>query len=91
MRWVQGQPQLAVPRDQRRLDGRPPRDCWVRVENSNKRRDIREGLNQNNGSPQRETIVLLSGLADDEDQEQELRNAARTVAGELRKRAGPKG
>jgi HEAT repeat protein len=44
-----------------------------------------------NGSPQRETIVLLSGLADDDDQEQELRNAARTVAGELRKRAGPKG
>jgi HEAT repeat protein len=44
-----------------------------------------------NGSPQRETIVLLSGIADDEDQEQELRNAARTVAGDLRKRAGPKG
>src|SRR5207302_1908254 len=33
-----------------------------------------------NGSPQRETIVLLSGLADDDDQEQELRNTARTVA-----------
>jgi HEAT repeat protein len=44
-----------------------------------------------NGSPQRETIVLLSGLADDDDQEQELRNAARTVAGDLRKRAGPRG
>jgi hypothetical protein len=44
-----------------------------------------------NGSPQRETIVLLTGLADDDDQEQELRNAARTVAGDLRKRAGPKG
>jgi hypothetical protein len=43
------------------------------------------------GSPQRDTIVLLAGLADDEDQEQELRSAARTVAGELRKRAGPKG
>jgi hypothetical protein len=43
-----------------------------------------------NGSPQRETIVLLAGIADDDDQEQELRNAARTVANELRKRAGPK-
>lgn len=48
-------------------------------------------LSLRNGSPQRETIVLLSGLADDDDQEQELRNTARTVAGELRKRAGPKG
>jgi HEAT repeat protein len=44
-----------------------------------------------NGSPQRETIVLLTGIADDDDQEHELRNAARTVATELRKRAGPKG
>ena len=44
-----------------------------------------------NGSPQRETIVLLSGLAEDDEQEHELRNAARTVAADLRKRAGPKG
>jgi len=44
-----------------------------------------------NGSPQRETIVLLTGIAENDDQEQELRNAARTVAGDLRKRAGPKG
>jgi|SRR5712691_4940323 len=44
-----------------------------------------------NGSPQRETIVLLNGLAEDDDQEPELRKAARTVAGELKKRAGPKG
>ena len=44
-----------------------------------------------NGSPQRETIVLLSGLAEDEDQDTELRNAARTVAADLRKRAGPRG
>jgi hypothetical protein len=43
-----------------------------------------------NGSPQRETIVLLSGLAEDDEQETELRNAARTVAGDLKKRAGPK-
>jgi HEAT repeat protein len=44
-----------------------------------------------NGSPQRETIVLLSGLAEDDEQEPELRQAARTVAADLRKRAGPKG
>lgn len=43
------------------------------------------------GSPQRETIVLLNGLADDDEQELELRNAARTTAAELKKRAGPKG
>ncbi|MDX6408189.1 MAG: hypothetical protein QOE13_1260 [Gaiellaceae bacterium] len=44
-----------------------------------------------NGSPQRETIVLLTGLAEDDEQETELRNAARTVAADLKKRAGPKG
>ena len=44
-----------------------------------------------NGSPQRETIVLLRGLADDEDQDTERRNAARTVAADLKKRAGPRG
>ena len=43
-----------------------------------------------NGSPQRETIVLLNGLAEDDEQEPELRQAARTVAAELRKRAGAK-
>jgi HEAT repeat protein len=44
-----------------------------------------------NGSPQRETVVLLSGLAEDDEQEAELRNAARAVAADLRKRAGPRG
>jgi hypothetical protein len=43
-----------------------------------------------NGSAQRETIVLLNGLADDEDQDGELRRTARAVAGDLRKRAGAK-
>jgi HEAT repeat protein len=43
------------------------------------------------GSPQRETVVLLNGLAEDDEQELELRNAARTTAAELKKRAGPKG
>jgi HEAT repeat protein len=43
-----------------------------------------------NGSPQRETVVLLNGLADKDDEDAELRKTARTVAGELRKRAGAK-
>jgi HEAT repeat protein len=43
-----------------------------------------------NGSPQRETIVLLNGLAEDEDEEPALRQAARTVASDLKKRAGSK-
>jgi hypothetical protein len=44
-----------------------------------------------NGSPQRETIVLLTGLAEAEDSEQELRKAARAVAVELRKRSAVRG
>jgi HEAT repeat protein len=43
-----------------------------------------------NGSPQRETIVLLSGLAEGDDEDEELRNAARAVAADLKKRAGAK-
>ena len=43
-----------------------------------------------NGSPQRETIVLLNGLGDNDDEDVELRKAARTVAAELKKRAGAK-
>ena len=43
-----------------------------------------------NGSAQRETIVLLNGLAEDDDEDAELRKAARTVAAELRKRAAAK-
>jgi HEAT repeats len=43
-----------------------------------------------NGSPQRETVVLLNGLADDDDQDAELRRTARAVAADLRKRAGAK-
>ncbi|WP_438481827.1 hypothetical protein [Oleiharenicola lentus] len=52
---------LTIPRltrDQRRLDVLPPRDCWVRVENSHKKRYIREGLNQNGGSAQRDCFIL---------------------------------
>ncbi len=52
---------LTIPRltrDQRQLDVLPPRDCWVRVENSHRKRYIREGLNQNNGSAQRDCFIL---------------------------------
>ncbi|MGH8019840.1 MAG: hypothetical protein ACREIA_16485 [Opitutaceae bacterium] len=45
-------------RDQQRLDLQPPRDCWVRVENEGRRRYIRRGLNQNNGTPQRDCFIL---------------------------------
>jgi HEAT repeat protein len=40
-----------------------------------------------NGSPQRETIVLLAGIAEDERQDADVRAAARRVAGELTKRS----
>ena len=40
-----------------------------------------------NGSPQRETILLLNGLADDDDAEPDVRKTAKTVATALQKRA----
>ena len=40
-----------------------------------------------NGSPQRETILLLNGLADDDEQEPDVRKTAKTVAAALQKRA----
>ena len=40
-----------------------------------------------NGSAQRDTIQLLEGIAESEDADAELRNAARAVAGGLRKKA----
>ena len=43
-----------------------------------------------NGSPQRETILLLNGLADDDEQDGELRKTARAVAIALQKRANTK-
>jgi HEAT repeat protein len=43
-----------------------------------------------NGSAQRETIVLLDGLAGDDEQERDLREAARKVAAALKKKAGPR-
>jgi len=40
-----------------------------------------------NGSPQRETIVLLAGLGQDDEQDQELRALATRVAALLKKRS----
>jgi HEAT repeat protein len=40
-----------------------------------------------NGSAQRETVLLLSSLADDDEQERELRAAAGKIAEVLRKRS----
>jgi HEAT repeats len=40
-----------------------------------------------NGSPQRDTIVLLNGLCDDDEQEPELRATAKRVATALKKKA----
>ncbi len=45
-------------RDQKQVDARPERDCHVLVENHNRRRYIRRGLNQNKGVPQRDCFVL---------------------------------
>jgi hypothetical protein len=39
-----------------------------------------------NGSPQRETILLLNSLADDDEQERELQDAARKIGELLRKK-----
>jgi hypothetical protein len=40
-----------------------------------------------NGSPQRDTIVILDGLAGDDDEDRELRAAAKRVAEVLKKKA----
>ncbi|MBA3244558.1 MAG: HEAT repeat domain-containing protein [Actinobacteria bacterium] len=40
-----------------------------------------------NGSPQRETILVLNGLADDDEADGELRKTAKTIAAALTKRA----
>jgi HEAT repeat protein len=40
-----------------------------------------------NGSPQRETIQILNGLADDDEQDGELRKTAKAVAVALKQRA----
>jgi len=45
-------------RDQKQIDIRPASDCFVTVENKHRRRYIRRGLNQNNGSIQRDSFIL---------------------------------
>jgi len=42
-----------------------------------------------NGSPQRDTIQILTALGNDDEQDRELREAAAKVAQQLRKKAGP--
>jgi len=44
-----------------------------------------------NGSPQRETIVLLAGLSEDDRLDRDLREVAAKVSAQLKKRAGPRG
>ena len=45
-------------RDQRQTDVHPDQDCFVLVENENKRVYIRRGLNQNNGAPLHDCFIL---------------------------------
>ncbi len=45
-------------RDQRQVDLRPDRDCFVRIEQAEPRRYIRRGLNRNAGGPQHDCFVL---------------------------------
>jgi hypothetical protein len=47
-------------------------------------------LSLRNGSPQRDTVVLLEGLAEDERLDRELRAAAGRIAAGLKKKAGPR-
>jgi hypothetical protein len=43
-----------------------------------------------NGSPQRETILILSSIADNDEQDRELRAAARKIGEQLRKKGAAK-
>lgn len=45
-------------RDQKRLDVRPDRDCYVVVRNDRIKRFIRRGLNRNSGTSQRDCFIL---------------------------------
>jgi hypothetical protein len=52
---------LAIPRltrDQKKLEVVPSGACWVRVEDPRHRVYIRRGLNQNNGTPQRDCFIV---------------------------------
>ncbi len=43
-----------------------------------------------NGSPQRETILILGGIAEDDELDRELRDAARKIAAQLTKKSRAK-
>jgi hypothetical protein len=43
-----------------------------------------------NGSPQRETILILSTIADDDEQDRELRTTAGKIGEQLRKKGAAK-
>ena len=45
-------------RDQKQVNARPERDCYVLVESDSKRLYIRRGLNQNKGVPQHDCFIL---------------------------------
>ncbi len=45
-------------RDQKQVEARPSQDCYVLVENDQRRRYIRRGLNQNEGEPQHDCFLL---------------------------------
>ena len=47
-----------IVRDQKKLDVCFELDCYVMIENDQKRRYIRRGLNQNNGKPQNDCFIL---------------------------------
>ena len=48
----------SLTRDQRQTNVRPERNCWVRVENENKRLYLRRGRNANQGVSQSDCFVL---------------------------------
>lgn len=48
----------SLTRDQKQVDARPERDCYVLVEKESRRVYIRRGLNQNNGTPQHDCFIL---------------------------------
>lgn len=50
----------SIRKNQMRLDIELPQNCYVKVENANKKQFIRYGLNQNNGSPQTDSFILDS-------------------------------
>jgi len=67
-------------RDQKQLDARPSFDCHVRVENSNQRRYIRRGLNQNIGAVQHDSFILRADGSIEGDIDWDYDRVTRVVA-----------